>query len=204
MCIWKVGLSRIRKINYLKISMRSKSLLKEEIIGARNFRSILTMSILFFAGLGFFLAGLSSYFNTNLLQITNTSEIKFIPQGIALLFYGTGALGLSFYLILTMLWNVGSGYNEFSKDENIVRIVRVGFPGKNRIVFLSYDFNNVKNLKFLIKQGLNPRCNILLVLKDRREIPLFPAQFLLNPNETEKKAIDLSNFLNVPLESLLI
>ena len=29
-------------------------------------------------------------------------------------------------------------------------------------------------------------------------------QFLMNPNETEKKAIELSNFLNVPLESLVL
>jgi hypothetical protein len=56
----------------------------------------------------------------------------------------------------------------------------------------------------LVKQGINPRCNILLVLKDKREIPLFPAQFLLSPNELEKKAIQLSKFLNVPLESLSI
>ena len=41
-------------------------------------------------------------------------------------------------------------------------------------------------------------------LKDKREIPLFPAQFLLNPNETERKAIELSNFLEVPLESLVV
>jgi hypothetical protein len=121
-----------------------------------------------------------------------------------MLFYGTGALGVSLYLILTIIWNIGSGYNEFSKNENIVRIVRLGFPGKNRTIFLSYEFKNIRNLKFLIKQGLNPRCNILLVLKDKREIPLFPAQFLLNPLDTEKKAIELSNFLNVPLENLSI
>ena len=180
------------------------NLLRDEIVGARNIRSIFTMLVLFLAGLGFFLAGLSSYFNTNLLLISDTSQIRFIPQGIALLFYGTGALGLAIYILLTIIWNIGSGYNEFSKNENIVRIVRLGFPGKNKLIFLSYDFANIKNLKFLIKQGLNPRCNILLVLKDKREIPLFPAQFLLNPNETEKKAIDLSNFLNVPLENLMI
>jgi hypothetical protein len=182
----------------------NQMILKEEIIGARNFRTILIMLVLFFAGLGFFLAGLSSYFNTNLLKLTDTSNIIFVPQGIALLFYGTGAIGISFYVFLTLIWNVGSGYNEFSKTENVVRIVRLGFPGKNRKIFLSYDFQNVKGLKFLIKQGLNPRCNILLLLKDKREIPLFPAQFLLNPNETEKKAIELSNFLKVPVESLVI
>jgi hypothetical protein len=182
----------------------NESIIKEDITGARNFRTISVMIVLFLAGLGFFLAGLSSYFNTNLLLVTDTSGIVFIPQGIALLFYGTGALGIAIYVFLTLFWNVGSGYNEFSKKENIVRIVRLGFPGKNRKIFLTYDFQNVKSLKFLIKQGLNPRCNILLVLKDRREIPLFPAQFLLNPNETEKKAIQLSNFLEVPVESLVV
>ena len=139
-----------------------------------------------------------------MLVISDTSEITFIPQGLALLFYGTGAIGISIYLILTIFWNIGSGYNEFSKQDELVRIVRIGFPGKNRTVFLSYEFKNIKNLKFLIKQGLNPRCNILLVLKDKREIPLFPAQFLLNPAEIENKAIQLSNFLNVPLENLVI
>jgi len=182
----------------------NNNLIKENITGARNFRSFFTMIILFIAGFGFFLAGLSSYLKVNLLVISDTSEIVFIPQGIAMLFYGTGALGIATYIFLTIIWNIGSGYNEFSKIENIVRIIRLGFPGKNRTIFLSYEFKNIKNLKFLIKQGLNPRCNILLVLKDKREIPLFPAQFLLNPNETEKKAIELSTFLSVPLESLIL
>lgn len=178
-----------------------ETILKDTIIGARNFRSFFLFFVLFFAGIGFFLAGFSSYFHVNLLQITDTSHIIFIPQGIAMLFYGTGALGLAIYILLTFVWNIGSGYNEFSKEENIIRIVRVGFPGKNQHIFLSYEFNNIKKIKFLLKQGLNPRCNIVLVLKDKREIPLFPAQFLLNPREIEKKAIILSTFLNVPLEN---
>jgi hypothetical protein len=182
----------------------NNNILKDNIIGARNFRSFFIMLILFLAGLGFFLAGLSSYLKINLLILSDTSEIIFIPQGIAMLFYGTGALGIALYICLTIIWNIGSGYNEFSKLENIVRIIRIGFPGKNRTIFLSYEFKNIKNIKFLIKQGLNPRCNILLVLKDKREIPLFPAQFLLNPTEIEKKAIELSNFLDIPLESLIV
>jgi hypothetical protein len=182
----------------------NETVIRENIVCARNFNSILVMVILLVAVTGFFLAVLSSYLNINLLKITDTSEIRFIPQGIAMLFYGTGAIGIGIYLILTVIWNIGSGYNEFSKLEEVVRIVRLGFPGKNRTIFLSYEFKNIKNLKFLIKQGLNPRCNILLVLKDKREIPLFPAQFLLNPIETEKKAIQLSNFLQIPVESLVI
>jgi len=184
--------------------MSDDVIIRENIVGARNVNSLIITLILFFAGLGFFLAGISSYLQINLLIITDISEIKFIPQGIVMLFYGTGAIGLATYLFLTIIWNIGSGYNEFDVNENLIRIVRLGFPGKNRKVFLSYEFKNVKNLKFLIKQGLNPRYNILLVLRDKREIPLFPAQFLLNPTDTEKKAIKLSKILNVPLESLII
>jgi hypothetical protein len=188
----------------LNLSNTTENVIKENITGARNFSSFLVSSILFFAGLAFFLAGLSSYLKLNLLQFTDTTNIIFIPQGIAMLFYGTGAIGIAIYLILTIVWDVGSGYNEFSKADNLVRIVRLGFPGKNRRLFLSYEFKNIKNLKFIIKQGLNPRCNILLILKDKREIPLFPAQFLLNPSDLEKKAIELSKFLDVPMENIIV
>ena len=83
--------------------------IKEEIVGARNISNIFVTSVLLVAGSGFFLAGLSSYLKVNLLLLTDTSEITFIPQGIALLFYGTGAIGISIYLILTIFWNIGSG-----------------------------------------------------------------------------------------------
>ena len=119
--------------------MSSNKIIREEIIGARNINTFVTMVILFIAGLGFFLAGLSSYLDMNLLQLTDTSSIRFVPQGIALLFYGTGAIGIGLYLLLTIYWNIGSGYNEFVEEESLVRIVRLGFPGKNRTIFLTYD-----------------------------------------------------------------
>lgn len=178
--------------------------MKEVIIGSRNTSNILITIILFFAGLGFFLTGFSSYFHKNFLFFTETNIIPFFPQGIAMLFYGTGAIGISFYLFFTILLDIGSGYNEFSKEDKMVRIIRKGFPGKNRTIFLSYEFQLIKNLKFLRKDGLNPRCNILLVLKDKREIPLFPAQIFLKPSEIEKKAIQLSKIIEVPLENLQI
>jgi hypothetical protein len=58
----------------------NNNLIRETIRGARNIRSIIGMIILFLAGLGFFLAGLSSYLGTNLLFLTDTSKILFIPQ----------------------------------------------------------------------------------------------------------------------------
>jgi hypothetical protein len=180
------------------------SYIREDIVGARNGRSLTITLILLFAGTGFFITGLGSYLNLNISGMTDTSRIAFLPQGITMLFYGTIALGFSFYSILAIYFNIGSGYNEFSKKDETIKIVRRGFPGINRMLFLSYDFKNLKKLKFILKHGLNPRYNIHLVLRDKREIPLFPAQFLLNPKEIEKKAIYLSNFLKVPLESIQI
>lgn len=179
-------------------------LLRDPIIGSKTFKNIFFTIVIFFAGLGFFLAGLSSYFHQNFLVFTKTDTIAFLPQGITMLFYGTIALGIAFYLSFTIWWDVGSGYNEFSKQEQIIRIVRLGFPGKNRTLFLSYEFTNLSKIKLLFKQGLNPRYNVLLVLKDKREIPLFPPQFLLSPVQVEKKGIALAKFLNLPLETVKI
>jgi len=177
---------------------------KEKIPGARTVKNFVVIIILFFAGLSFFLVGLSSYFHQNFFFLTNTSDILFIPQGITMLFYGTSALGLFTYLLLTFIWDVGSGYNEFSKEDEVIRIIRIGFPGANEKIFLSYDFKNSKKIKFFLKQGLTPRSNILLVLKDKREIPIYPAQTLLNPTETEKKALAIAEFLQIPLENTLL
>lgn len=179
-------------------------IIKEDIPGARNFKTYLSAIVLFLAGLAFFLVGLSTYFEKNFFPFSNSSQILFYPQGITMTFYGVIALLLSFYLVFTIYLNLGSGYNEFCKKDQSIRIVRLGFPGKNRRIFLSYKFNNIKSIKFFIKQGLNPRSNIILLLKDGREIPLFPSSVLLKANFLEKKAIDLANFLSVPLESSII
>ena len=126
----------------------SDSIIKEDIVGSRNINSIAGMVILLVAGMGFFLAGLSSYFNINLLKITDTSTITFIPQGIVMLFYGTGAIGIAIYLLLTIFWNIGSGYNEFSKKDNTIRIVRLGFQEKIEPYFYHTILKILKILNF--------------------------------------------------------
>ncbi len=178
-----------------------KLIIRENIKGARNGKNYLSSSILFFVGIAFFLAGLSSYFQKQFLPFADTSTLLFYPQGIVMIFYGIAAISLSFYLIFTIFLNLGSGYNEFSKNDESIRIVRLGFPGKNRQIFLSYKFSAIKSIKFTLKQGINPRANILLILKDKREIPLFPANIFFQANEVEKKALELANFLNLPLEN---
>ena len=64
------------------------------IIGSRRFSNYFWALFLLVGGLGFLLAGISSYFNRNFLPFSNPSELTFIPQGLVMMFYGTLSLGI--------------------------------------------------------------------------------------------------------------
>ena len=175
---------------------------KDIIIGSRRFSNYVWVIILFVGGLSFFLAGLSSYFNYNFLPFSNSSELIFIPQGVVMIFYGTTSFGISGYIFFTILLDIGSGYNEYNKVENLVKIVRKGFPGKNNKILLTYPLSNVKAVGIKITEGLNPIRSIYLCLKDERLIPLTPVQEPVAISTLEEEAADLAKFLDLKIENL--
>ena len=175
---------------------------QEKIIGSRRFSNYFWASFLFIGGLMFLLAGISSYIKINLLPFGNSLDLVFIPQGIVMMFYGTLSFGLSTYIIATLFWDIGSGYNEYNKTENLVIVVRKGFPGKNRQILLTYPINNIKSIGIKISEGLNPERIIYLCLKDERKIPLTPVQQPNSISELEDQAADLAKFLDLKLENL--
>ena len=175
---------------------------QEKIMGSRRFSNYFWALFLFIGGLMFLLAGISSYIKINLLPFGNTLELVFIPQGIVMMFYGTLSFGLSTYIIATLFWDIGSGYNEYNKVENLVKIVRKGFPGKNREILLTYPLNNIKSIGIKISEGLNPQRIIYLCLKDERKIPLTPVQQPDSISDLEDRAADLAKFLDLKLENL--
>jgi hypothetical protein len=180
-----------------------KNLIKREIvIGSKRFSNYFWGSSLFIGGLGFFFSGLSSYLKINILPFTNSKELIFIPQGIIMTFYGTVGIIISFYIFLTIIWDIGSGYNEFNKKENLIKIVRKSFPGKNKNILLIYPINIIKSVKLNITEGLNNKRIILLCTKDDREIPISPINETLNLSKIEEKASELALFLQVKLEGL--
>lgn len=175
---------------------------QDQIFGSRRFSNYFWSFFLLIGGLSFLLAGISSYFKINLLPFANPTELVFIPQGLVMMFYGTLSLGFSLYIVLTILLDVGSGYNEYNKVENLVKIVRKGFPGKNREILLTYPLTNVRAIGIKITEGLNPTRSIYLCLKDERTIPLTPVQEPVAISNLEEEAADLAKFLDVKLENL--
>jgi hypothetical protein len=175
---------------------------QDNIVGSRRFSNFFWTFFLSIGGLLFLLAGISSYSKINLLPFTDTTELVFIPQGIVMMFYGTLSLGLSIYIGVTLFWDIGGGYNEYNKTENLVKIVRKGFPGKNREILLTYPLINIRSIGIKISEGLNPQRSLYLCLKDERKIPLTPVQQPNSISDLEDQAADLAKFLDLKLENL--
>lgn len=175
---------------------------RDNIRGSRRVSNYFWTIILLLGGIGFLTVGISSYFKQNFLPFPTITELSFIPQGIVMTFYGVVAISLSIYIGLTIIWDVGSGYNEYNKRDEVVRIVRRGFPGQNRQILLVYPFKNIKSIKLKIQDGLNPKRVIYLCTNDKREIPLTPVEQPRSLEQLELEASRLSQFLNIALEGL--
>ena len=176
--------------------------LRQEIIGSRRLSNFFWSIIVSIGGLGFLLAGLSSYFHSNLLLVSDTSELQFFPQGIALTFYGVAGTFLAVYLWLMVYLNVGSGYNKFDKQEGKVTIFRLGFLGKNRRIELVYNLDDIQAVRAEIKEGLNPKRTLYLRVKPKRDIPLTPVGEPITLSQLENQGAELARFLTIPLEGL--
>ena len=98
-------------------------------------------------------------------------------------------------------WNVGFGYNEYDRFSQKVTIYRKGFPGKTQELTFTFGFNEIKSIKMRIKDGLNPKRQLLLCLTDNREIPLTGIEQPTALNKIESEAITLAKYLNVFLET---
>ena len=179
-----------------------KTIRQDKIIGSRRLSNFFWSVFLVLGGTSFILAGLSSYFKVNLLIFTNSTELVFIPQGIIMIFYGTVSLLLGLYITLMIIWNIGSGYNEYNKIDNIIKIVRKGFPGKNQEILLTYPLTNIKAIGIEVSESLNPTRSIYLCLIDERKIPLTQVQEPDKISNLENEAAELAKFLELNLETI--
>ena len=175
---------------------------RDSISGSKRFSNYFWTFVLFAGGSGFLLAGFSSFFKKNLLFFGNPTELSFLPQGILMSFYGILAISLSIYIGLTILWDIGGGYNEFNKKDQLVRIVRNGFPGKNKQILLVYSWKNIKSIRLSVQDGINPKRVVYLCTKDQRQIPLTPVEQPRSLADLETQASELARFLDVSLEGI--
>lgn len=180
---------------------KSESLWIENVVGSRRISNVIWATIVLLGALGFILVGLSSYFNKDIASFVGPSQsITFTPQGLVMCFYGIGGFFLSLYLWFTILWDVGSGYNEFDRCEGVISIFRWGFPGKNRRIRIRFLVEDVQSIRLELKDNLSSRGRISIRLKNKQDVPLTQQKESLNLIEMEEKAAQLARFLRVPIE----
>nr|YP_009395567.1 photosystem I assembly protein [Vertebrata isogona]ARW64557.1 photosystem I assembly protein [Vertebrata isogona] len=171
-----------------------------KIKGSRRFSNYWWASIIFLGGAGFFIVGIMSYLNIQMNYGLNTEDIYFIPQGAIMTFYGMIAILISTFLWYTIIFDVGSGYNEFNKNNGIVTIFRFGFPGNNRALKFKYKVQDIMAVKISIKDGLSPKREIYLRMKDKRQIPLTKVGEPISISDIEEQAKEIALFLNINVE----
>lgn len=189
-------------ISAVVASSETQTKLRYSVVGSRRFGTYFWALGCTIGGVGFTLAGLSSYLGQNLLPVSNPASFTFIPQGIALLFYGLVGSATAAYQYFSLLWNLGGGYNEFDRETGTATIFREGFPGKNRKIKLEYKLSDIQSIRVELKEGLNPSRQIFLRVKGRGEIPLTRVGQPLPLTTIENQAAEMARFLAVPLEGL--
>ena len=167
--------------------------------GYRRFSNIIWFSVLIFAGFGFLFRGVSSYFNLSFLPFFSAFELNYIPQGLIMTFYGTLSIILGCFILFGIFLNVGGGSNEFIKKNNLIRIIRNGWPGKNKNILLTYSIGDIDKIEVFIREGLNPQRVIYLLTKDGRKLPLTPIGQPMTLSEIEDKAFRITRFLGLTL-----
>jgi hypothetical protein len=98
---------------------------------------------------------------------------------------------------------VGGGFNEFNKQEGMMRIFRWGFPGRDRRIQISCPLQEIEAIRVDFQEGINPRRTIYVRLKGKREVPLTRIGQPSTLAEIEKQAAELAGFLQVSLEGYL-
>jgi Ycf4 len=177
-------------------------ILRKEIVGSKRLSNYVWAVVSSVGGAGFLLAGLSSYFHVNLLPFSDPTQLVFLPQGIAMTFYGVAGSLLGVYLWLVMAWDVGGGYNEFNRKTGKATIFRNGFPGKDRRIEVEYPLEDLQSVRVDLKEGLSPRRSLYLSVKGRGDLPLTRVGQPLPLAELENQGAELARFLGIPLEGL--
>ncbi len=176
--------------------------LKSKVLGSRRLSNYFWTVVVLLGGLGFLLSSISSFTKINLIPFSDPTQLIFVPQGLVMGCYGTAALLLGSFLMALLLWDVGGGYNEFNRETEKVTIFRLGYPGKNRKVELTYPMADVQSVRVTLKEGINPKRALYLNLRDRGDIPLTRVGQPISLSELENQGAELARFMGVPLEGL--
>nr|ASQ39852.1 photosystem I assembly protein Ycf4 [Glaucocystis sp. BBH] len=191
----------------LYTSLNKDDLRIDLLAGTRRISNYIFCLFLLGMGIGFLYVSL-----TIVLNLPNRNlELRPIPHGLALGFYGAVQFILSYALAQNIYFNVGQGINIYNKSLGTILLLRLNYPGNSRITCSKVNVKDVIGVGCIdTKSTLNPDTTIYLringtidkwneFVEEQRDVPITPKGYTLSSFELEKKVTDLANFLNVPI-----
>lgn len=174
---------------------------KFKLDGSRHSANIFWATFISLFGAGFFFLGLASYTNSYFFINGIESDLTFLPQGIVLLFYGTLFTIIGLYLWITIDFNVGFGYSQYTPND--ITLYRKWFPGKNCVSRITIPNEEIDSLVLALATKDNnytSQRRVYLKLKNSGEI-------CITGTETPKRRADLdielwlfSQYLQIPVQ----
>nr|YP_009545934.1 photosystem I assembly protein Ycf4 [Glaucocystis incrassata]ASQ39995.1 photosystem I assembly protein Ycf4 [Glaucocystis incrassata] len=177
------------------------------VAGTRRLSNYIFCLFLLGMGIGFLYVSLTIVLNLS----NHNPELRPIPHGLALGFYGAVQFILSYALAQNIYFNVGQGINIYNKSLGTILLLRLNYPGNARITCSKVNVKDVIGVGCGdIKSTLNTDTTIYLringttnkwdeFIEEQRDVPITPKGYTLSSFELEKKVTDLANFLNVPI-----
>ncbi|NJK35008.1 MAG: photosystem I assembly protein Ycf4 [Oscillatoriales cyanobacterium SM2_2_1] len=184
------------------VAVSSEAILRYPVVGARRLSNFAFAVIVAIGAIGFLLAGLSSFFGVNLLPISQPIALKFVPQGLALSFYGVAGTLLDVYLWLVIALDYGGGFNEFNRSTGKATVFRRGWLGKNRSLKFEYPLSDIQAVRVDIRNGFNPKRALYLRIKGKADLPITEVGQPMALFQLEDRAAEIARFLAIPLEGL--
>jgi hypothetical protein len=185
-------------------SWNKKVFRRDVLVGTQRFSNYFFATALFLFGRSFTLVGFLSWRQTNFLPFVDSSLVQFLPQGLAISFYGSLSIVLGLYLFLSTFGTVGSSFTEYDKGTNQIYIFRWGFFGKERCLENFCTISELVSIRLENGSRLaQPDArNLCLILTSRRKIFLLRVGIaeIYSPYERESFATTLAQFLEIPLE----
>jgi len=88
----------------------------------------------------------------------------------------------------------------FDKNTNQIKIVRKGYPGRTKQIFICYSIKQIKSIKIFYEYTTKKIQRIFLSFNDGREIPILTT---LDPTEfdrSEKNVLELCENVDIVAE----
>lgn len=166
----------------------------QRVFGVRNWLNILWN----------FLIGLSgSSFVTNASNsgpIGSVILLLFLPQGLAMYFYGVIGMYITLCALCMLCLDIGAGFNEIDHTLGVMLVFRWGFPGPNRKVLTRFLIRDIVGVRYSPNFFLWKKPYISLALIDGQQFTLPNNIGFQTSEELEMEAVELAKILQVPLE----